>query len=623
MHSEDIFCPRPQSVEWTETPLNLPATWMLSFESVQKLPETALEMLTEVLTMRGEQLREGQGVATLIIQQQDGHGDQGYALCTENDQVFLTASTTVGLFYGICTLCQWLRAQHLLDFELTSLKIVDTPSFGERGVMLDVSRNKVPTMETLYGLVDLLASLKMNQIQLYTEHTFAYEGHETVWQHASPLTAEEIEALDSYCRARFIELVPNQNSFGHFHKWLIHAPYRALAECPEGIEHPFSVDREPFSLCAVDEGCLDLLGGLYDQLLPHFKSGRINVGLDETFDLGEGRSKEACEAQGKTQVYLAFLKKVHELVSARKHQMMFWGDIIIGSPELIGELPKDAIALEWGYEDHHPFEEHGKAFASSGIPFYVCPGTSSWNSFAGLLDNCLGNLANAARNGRKHGAQGYLITDWGDRGHLQPIAVSYPGFFAGAALSWSPEETLHAGEIGTFIDLHLWQTPQSVLSEALLTLGNLYQVCGGKPWNGSPLFFLWWFMDETLVHERVAGVNEEGLAQVVAVLDALDTKLNAADFSEEMNQTRDDLLWVSAMLRWCCDLGRARYAQGVESQLGALDDGTRRALADRLDTLGTQRHALWLKRNRKGGWHLTATHFARLSQRLREAGASC
>ncbi|HKI68802.1 MAG TPA: hypothetical protein VKA67_04385, partial [Verrucomicrobiae bacterium] len=54
----------------------------------------------------------------------------------------------------------------------------------------------------------------------------------------------------------------------------------------------------------------------------------------------------------------------------------------------------------------------------------------------GKHDNALANLRRAAVAGRKHGAIGYLITDWGDGGHPQPLAVSYLPFLAGAALSW-------------------------------------------------------------------------------------------------------------------------------------------------------------------------------------------
>ena len=106
--------------------------------------------------------------------------------------------------------------------------------------MFDVTRDRVPTLQTLFDLVDLLAGLKLNQLQLYTEHTFAYRGHEVVWQDASPITGEEVLTLDAYCRERYVELVPNQNSFGHMHRWLKHEEYVHLAESAEGMMHSFS-----------------------------------------------------------------------------------------------------------------------------------------------------------------------------------------------------------------------------------------------------------------------------------------------------------------------------------------------------------------------------------------------
>jgi len=81
-----------------------------------------------------------------------------------------------------------------------------------------------------------------------------------------------------------------------------------------------------------------------------------------------------------------------------------------------------------------------QAFAAlKEIPFYVCPGTSSWNTVVGRTDNAVANLVSAAHHGRENGAVGYLVTDWGDNGHWQTLPVSYLGFMAGAGLAWNAE----------------------------------------------------------------------------------------------------------------------------------------------------------------------------------------
>jgi len=140
---------------------------------------------------------------------------QGYVLHTAMTGVDLIAHDEAGLFYGVQTLVQLLKRN---PRELPFMSIEDWPDFPTRGVMLDVSRDKVPTMKTLFGLIDLLASWKINQVQLYMEHTFAYANHGEVWEHASPFTADEICILDAFCRERFVDLVPNQNSFGHMER---------------------------------------------------------------------------------------------------------------------------------------------------------------------------------------------------------------------------------------------------------------------------------------------------------------------------------------------------------------------------------------------------------------------
>ena len=133
---------------------------------------------------------------------------EGYHLTIGDERIGIVARDAAGLAYGFATLTQLVRQ---FGKRLPQLHIEDWPDFAHRGVMLDISRDKVPTMATLFGLVDMLAEWKINQFQLYMEHTFAYDAHRAVWKDASPMTGEEILALDAYCRERHIELVPNQN----------------------------------------------------------------------------------------------------------------------------------------------------------------------------------------------------------------------------------------------------------------------------------------------------------------------------------------------------------------------------------------------------------------------------
>jgi hexosaminidase len=368
----------------------------------------------------------------------------------------------------VATLRQLLREY---GRRLPCLAIRDYPDFGRRGVMLDISRGRVPNLGTLLALLDHLADFKINEFQLYTEHTFAYRDYEPVWRDWGALTGDEILLLDARARALGIDLVPNQNSFGHLRYWLEYPPLKKLAEVGEPYEDGGGAFlRYPGTLAPNYQYTLRFLRGLYDELLPHFTSPHFNVGCDETWDLGRGQSKALCASLGKGRVYAGFLKKIHREVASRGRRMMFWGDIILHYPELIEELPVDVIALNWGYEAGHPWEREAGAFAKSKMPFYVCPGTSTWMSLLGRHDNSFVNLREAAEAGLRHGAVGYLNTDWGDGGHPQPLAVSYAPFVLGAALSWCAQ-TCQEKFLAPVLSRDVFQDPTQRMAEAALALG--------------------------------------------------------------------------------------------------------------------------------------------------------
>ena len=393
---------------------------------------------------------------------------EAYALKIHPSGIEIYYREPAGIRCALATLLQLFREYHR---RLPCMTIRDYPDFPRRGVMLDISRGRVPKLKTLLELVELLAGFKINEFQLYTEHTFAYRNYRPVWRDWGALTGREIEQLDARCRDLGIELVPNQNSFGHLRYWLEYPPLRKLAEVSEPYE---SADktflRYPTTLAPNHPDTLPFLRELYDELLPHFGSSTFNVGCDETWDLGRGQSRRLCERRGKGRVYLDFLKKIYREVSNRNRRMQFWGDIILHYPELIKYLPKDVVALNWGYEKDHPFEREAGIFANSKLSFYVCPGTSTWMSLIGRHDTAFANLRSAADAGRKHGAVGYLNTDWGDGGHPQPLAVSYAPYLVGAAVSWCAK-SFDDSLLIPVLSRDVFLDPAQRMAEAALALG--------------------------------------------------------------------------------------------------------------------------------------------------------
>ena len=518
---------------------------------------------------------------------------QGYELIIDPKTIHITGSDEAGLFYGVCTLIQLLTQATLHPIaQIPCMHIRDYPDFQARGVMLDISRDKVPTLETVIELVDRLASWKINQLQLYTEHTFAYRNHPEPWAHATPFTGDDILLLDAFCRQRYIDLVPNQNSFGHLQRWLTHPQYKPLAECPDGYDYPWGGHSdEPFTLCPSDPGSIQLIREMYDELLPHFTSRMINVGCDETWDLGRGRSRDECVQKGTGRVYLNFLVKIYKEVLARGRRMQFWGDIILQHPELVPDLPRDVIALEWGYEANHPFDEHCAKFADVGLDFYVCPGTSSWNSIAGRTDNALGNLASAAENGIKHGAIGYLNTDWGDNGHWQPLPVSYVGFAAGAAYSWSFEANQRL-DIAKASSLYALDDPTGNLGRVAYDLGNIYREIGLVPENASALFTALQNPLTKIKDNRDSMTPEKIHKSLQGIDDALEPLAPARSTSPDADLINREFRFAAHALRHACY--RILFANGSDAK-------SKVDLASDIDEIIHEHEAVWLARNRPGG----------------------
>lgn len=598
-------CPLPQRVRRAAGAWRLPQSVLVQAPDVFAA-SPALGWLRRALERRGHTLEaaaSARGASfELAIEPHAGH-DERYRVEVAQGKLTLVAAGLRGLQHGLATLAQRIELApgDRGSVELPLASIEDWPDYPVRGVMLDVSRDRVPRLDALRRLVDVLARLKLNQLQLYMEHTFAYAGHERVWRDASPFTALEIRELDAYCAERNVELVPNQNSFGHMHRWLQHEPYRALAECPDGFDHPWNWTGEPYGLCATDPASLEFLAGLYDELLPNFRSRLFNVGLDETLDLGHGRSRAACEARGTERVYLDFLRQVQARVRERGRVMQFWGDIIVNRPELVAELPRDVIALEWGYEADHPFAEHLALFRQAGLEFYVCPGTSSWNSLGGRTDNAITNIARAAVQGNAHGASGLLLTDWGDHGHLQPPPVSYLGFALGAALSWnvSAAATPALLDVCGWLDNFLFQDDAAVLGRVAYELGNTYREAGSLRPNASVLFW-------TLLRpERLTtppGVTRATLERALEHVEHASAPLGSArPRAEDGALVVSELGWVRDMLRFTCQLGMAQLTLPSPAALGALPAATRAELARALGPLIEQHRALWTERSRPGG----------------------
>lgn len=566
------------------------------------------------LALRKEyQPLDGVNRVVLLVAGRDGgdaggtvaeRGAEGYELRVTPERVTVVANTDAGLFYGVQTLRQLSRTQGRL---LPALTIGDQPVLPHRGVMLDVSRGKVPTLATLFALVDGLAAYKYNQLQLYTEHTFQFPSHPLIGAGAGSLTADDMLALDRYCRDRHIELAPNLQSFGHL---------RSMLSLPE-YAHLDEVGWR-WSVTPAREETYQLFDELYADFLPAFTSRWLNIDCDETWDLGTGQAKALATEIGQGRLYLRHILRLRELAARHGRRIMLWADVLHHHPELVPELPDDVILLDWSYEaaDHYPTTT---VLGQSGRPFYVCPGTSTWNTLFPRLDNALGNIRNYVRDGIAAGTSGMLLTDWGDLGHYQPLSLSWHPYLWGAEVAWTGGATEPDDFDRAFAPLFLGRPAGDRALVALRRLGRAVAAPTLGLLNRSNSAYA--LFDDPLSGKLIGQVDPAALTELRdAALEASEAWAALPDA-----ELRHDYLFTARQIAFAASkvlLGqRIRETLRTVPEDGAglarLDEAIAALTAVRtaLPALVAEFEARWLRHARPSEIHLTLDRYARLGQR--------
>ncbi|MBP3591355.1 MAG: family 20 glycosylhydrolase [Clostridia bacterium] len=357
---------------------------------------------------------------------------EAHKISIDENGVKIAYATEEGLFRAVTSLWQLLRKN---GADLPYAEIEDAPTLARRGYMLDISRGRMPKVETFKKIIDFLASVKYNELQIYMEgHVFKFASFPQYTADFDCLNAKDIKELQAYCHARFIDLVPNQNSFGHMYQWLKNPELSHLAVAPEGGKGGTINPLLPESLAFIDK--------LYSDLLPYHESEYVNVGFDEAYGLGRYQLEEPCKKYGRATVFMDWLNKVADLCKDKYgKKVQFWSDMIHAYPETYDRIPKGAIALEWGYElgAAQRMAENCVDYKRAGIDFYLCPSTNTHLAFTGRNEVTVFNIRTSATIAEKYGAKGLLLTDWGcDCG--QPTFLLWSAFPVALAgqYAWNP-----------------------------------------------------------------------------------------------------------------------------------------------------------------------------------------
>lgn len=356
---------------------------------------------------------------------------EAYTLTLTNEKAEIIGESAQGAFYGIQTL-----RQIFTNSNITELSIFDAPDMGYRGFYHDVTRGKVPKVETIKMLIDQMAYYKLNSLQLYVEHTFDFKEYADSKERTGYFTADEIRELDDYCYDHFIDFIPSLSCFGHLQELLENPKYKHLCVL-ENHEPEYMHWSERMLHHTIDptlDESFELMKSLIDQYLPLFRSNTFNICCDETFDLQIGRNWNNDVGR----LYIDFVKKLITYLQSKGKTVMMWADILLHHPEVIKELPDGVEYLNWWYEPEI-HENDIELFEKMQKPQIVCPATWSWEGFVEWVEKEEGNIMNMADAGFRHGAKGILNTNWGDYTTPCSIDMSLYGMVLGGAKGWAKD----------------------------------------------------------------------------------------------------------------------------------------------------------------------------------------
>ncbi|MGW0755804.1 beta-N-acetylhexosaminidase [Streptomyces sp. NPDC002814] len=317
-------------------------------------PSTGYRLPVTTSGSGGIQLRLGKG----------SFGAEGYRLDSGSKGVTITAAGPSGLFHGVQTLRQLLPAAVEKDsvqpgpWLIAGGTIKDTPRYGWRGAMLDVSRHFF-TVDQVKRYIDQLALYKMNKLHLHLSDDQGWRIAIDSWPRLTTYggstqvgggpggyyTKADYKEIVRYAGSRHLEVVPEIDMPGHTNAAL--ASYAEL-NC-DGVAPPLYTGTEVgfSSLCVDKEITYDFVDDVVRELVAITPGRYLHIGGDEAHSTSH-------------EDFVKFMDRVQPIVAK-------YGKTVVGWHQLTGATPvKGALAQYWGLDSTSAEEKAQVAAAARG-----------------------------------------------------------------------------------------------------------------------------------------------------------------------------------------------------------------------------------------------------------------
>ena len=289
------------------------------------------------------------------------------------------------------------------------------------GVMLDLSRNAVMSIDSFKKYLEYLKKMGYNCVYFYNEDAYEVEGEKFFGYLRGRYTKAEMKELDDYAYSLGIEIIPCIQTLAHLESYL------RWEENLRDVPNVLMVD---------DPRTYELIDNLIRTVSECFRTRRIHVGMDEAWMLGRGRHQKIYGAEDQISIMRRHLNKVNDIVKKYGCHAIVWSDMFICpwsggvytnlGAKGVAEVPKDAIeavpdGVELVYWDYyHDTKQHFlnqfATHAQFNKELWFGGGVWSWRSFVSNNHYSIQTMVPAIDACREVGIKHVVMTSWGDNG---------------------------------------------------------------------------------------------------------------------------------------------------------------------------------------------------------------
>ncbi|MCF6269021.1 MAG: family 20 glycosylhydrolase [Melioribacteraceae bacterium] len=408
---KNLIIPTPQRASFTEGTFNISEVKKIGIEKsehkfialeISKSLKNRFEIDSKVVSGSGDiKLKLVKNISEIIDLKAPLY-NQSYQLIITDKNITITAISNRGLFYGAMSLIQMI--ENVPTNEIRTGIITDYPDMELRGISDDISRGQVSNITNFKRIIDFIARYKMNVYMPYLEDMLEFEKYPSIGIGRGRLSKSEVKEIVEYATERYIDVIPAFQTLGHFENILTQKEFVDYAEFPGAA-----------SLAVTEAKTYTFIEDMLNVVFELFPSKYINIGADESYDVGYGKSKELTKRVGKSKVHAEHYKKVFDICRKNGKKIMMYGDVILNHTKILELIPNDVTIIDWHYGANTSYPSTD-IFKDAGFKYIISPSVWNFRTTFPTYQIALPNIKTIIGDGLLNGSSGMINSNWGDYG---------------------------------------------------------------------------------------------------------------------------------------------------------------------------------------------------------------